>query len=145
VGLGGRKNAPIDSQSYLRLVSRPEADAQPAWWRPFGGQQQLAIDGALVLEPKLLILDESTEGIQPNIVHEIDDIVLELNEAEGLTVLLVEQKLPLTRRVASEFCILDQGRRVGAGSIGELTDDVVRADRSVLTTLLRALDGHQLA
>ncbi len=96
-----------------------------------GQQQQLAIGRALVLEPKLLILDEPTEGIQPNIVHEIGDILLNLNKDEGLTLLLVEQKLPFARRVASEFCVLDKGRRVSAGSIEELTDDVVRAHLSV--------------
>ncbi len=96
-----------------------------------GQQQQLAIGRALVLEPKLLILDEPTEGIQPNIVHEIGDIVLRLNQEEGLTVLLVEQKLPFARRVASEFCILDKGRTVAAGHIGELTDEVVKAHLSV--------------
>jgi urea transport system ATP-binding protein len=96
-----------------------------------GGQQQLAIGRALVLEPKLLILDEPTEGIQPNIVHEIGDIVLRLNQEEGLTVLLVEQKLPFARRVASEFCILDKGRAVAAGRIDELTDEVVHAHLSV--------------
>jgi urease accessory protein UreH len=57
--------------------------------------------------------------------------VLRLNKEEGLTVLLVEQKLPFARRVASEFCILDKGRRVAAGEIGELTDEVVRAHLSV--------------
>jgi urea transport system ATP-binding protein len=96
-----------------------------------GQQQQLAIGRALVLEPKMLILDEPTEGIQPNIVHEIGDIILRLNKDEGLTVLLVEQKLPFARRVASEFCILANGRRVAAGEIGQLTDDVVRAHLSV--------------
>ena len=96
-----------------------------------GQQQQLAIGRAMVLEPKLLILDEPTEGIQPNIVHEIGDIILRLNQEHGLTVLLVEQKLPFARRVASEFHILEKGRRVAGGSIDELTDDVVRNHLSV--------------
>src|SRR6188768_3840913 len=96
-----------------------------------GQQQQLAIGRALVLNPTLLILDEPTEGIQPNIVREIGDILLRLNRDEGLTVLLVEQKLPFARRVASEFCILEKGRSVASGSIDALTDDVVHAHLSV--------------
>jgi urea transport system ATP-binding protein len=96
-----------------------------------GQQQQLAIGRALVLQPKLLILDEPTEGIQPNIVHEIGDIILKLNREEGLTVLLVEQKLPFARRVASEFCILDKGRRAASGPIDTVTEEVVQAHLSV--------------
>jgi len=91
-----------------------------------GQQQQLAIGRALVLDPKLLILDEPTEGIQPNIVHEIGDIILRLNREANLTVLLVEQKLPFARRVASEFRIIDKGRVVAADAIGGLTDELVR-------------------
>ena len=91
-----------------------------------GQQQQLAIGRALVLDPKLLILDEPTEGIQPNIVHEIGDIILRLNREANLTVLLVEQKLPFARRVASEFRIIDKGRVVAADAISGLTDDLVR-------------------
>ena len=96
-----------------------------------GQQQQLAIGRALVLDPKLLILDEPTEGIQPNIVHEIGDIILKLNRESGVTVLLVEQKLPFARRVASEFSILEKGRCVADGPIDALTDDVVREHLSV--------------
>jgi urea transport system ATP-binding protein len=96
-----------------------------------GQQQQLAIGRALVLEPSLLILDEPTEGIQPNIVHEIGDVLLRLNRDAGVTILLVEQKLPFARRVASEFCILEKGRSVASGPIAALTDDVIHAHLSV--------------
>jgi urea transport system ATP-binding protein len=91
-----------------------------------GQQQQLAIGRALIIEPKFLILDEPTEGIQPNIVHEIGDVILRLNKEAGLTVLLVEQKLPFARRVASEFRILDKGRLVAGGKIGELSEAMVK-------------------
>lgn len=96
-----------------------------------GQQQQLAIGRALVTNPKLLILDEPTEGIQPNIVHEIGDIILRLNREEKLTVLLVEQKLPFARRLANSFAIMEKGAMVASGEMRELTDDVVRKHLSV--------------
>jgi urea transport system ATP-binding protein len=96
-----------------------------------GQQQQLAIGRALVANPKLLILDEPTEGIQPNIVHEIGEIIRRLNREEKLTVLLVEQKLPFARRVADVFVIMEKGAIVASGDIAELTDDVVRKHLSV--------------
>lgn len=91
-----------------------------------GQQQQLAIGRALVIEPKLLILDEPGEGIQPNIVAQIGEVIRRLIADDGLTVLLVEQKLPFARRFADHFAILDRGRRVAVGDIGGLDDAVVK-------------------
>ncbi|TAA43669.1 urea ABC transporter ATP-binding subunit UrtE [Corallincola spongiicola] len=91
-----------------------------------GQQQQLAIGRALAIDPKLLILDEPTEGIQPNVVAEIGDIIRRLNEEIGLTVLLVEQKLPFARKVADNFCILDRGRQVATGEMTALDDTLIK-------------------
>jgi len=91
-----------------------------------GQQQQLAIGRALVVDPKLLILDEPTEGIQPNIVQEIGDIIRRLNREIGLTVILVEQKLPFARKVADRFLILDRGRVMATGAMEELSGDLVK-------------------
>jgi urea transport system ATP-binding protein len=91
-----------------------------------GQQQQLAIGRALVIDPKLLILDEPTEGIQPNIVHEIGDIIRRLMTDLNLTVILVEQKLPFARRVADRFIILDRGRLMAGGAMADLNDALVK-------------------
>ena len=133
IGLGARKNRQRNIPARVfelfpvlkQMLQRRGGDLSG------GQQQQLAIGRALVLEPKLLILDEATEGIQPNIVHEIGDIILRLNEEAGVTVLLVEQKLPFARRVASEFRILDKGRSVAGGAISELNDNDIREHLTV--------------
>ena len=91
-----------------------------------GQQQQLAIGRALVLNPEILILDEPTEGIQPNIVHDIGSIIMRLNKEENLTVLLVEQKLPFARRLGDRFVILDRGRKVSEGKMTALSDEIVK-------------------
>lgn len=119
-----------------------------------GQQQQLAIGRALVINPKLLILDEPTEGIQPNIVSEIGDVIIRLNKAKGIstpllktgeegrdevregiikiknelgvTILIVEQKLPFARKVADQFFIMDRGRGVAMGAMAELNENMVK-------------------
>ena len=90
-----------------------------------GQQQQLAIGRALVLDPQVLILDEPNEGIQPNIVRQIGDVVQQLNQEQGLTVILVEQKLAFARRVGQEFRLMEKGRVVASGPMAELSDDLV--------------------
>ena len=96
-----------------------------------GQQQQLAIGRALVIEPQLLILDEPGEGIQPNIVAQIGEVIRRLIKEDGLTVLLVEQKLPFARKYADRFAIMDRGRRVAEGEIAELSDELIKKHLTV--------------
>lgn len=96
-----------------------------------GQQQQLAIGRALVIEPRLLILDEPGEGIQPNIVAQIGEVIRRLIKEDGLTVLLVEQKLPFARKYADRFVIMDRGRRVAEGEIAALSDGLIKQHLTV--------------
>ena len=90
-----------------------------------GQQQQLAIGRALVLNPEVLILDEPNEGIQPNIVQLIRDVLLKLNKEQGMTIILVEQKLPFARAVGEDFVLMEKGQVISSGPMTELTDELV--------------------
>lgn len=96
-----------------------------------GQQQQLAIARALCIDPKFLILDEPSEGIQPNIVAQIGEVIDYLTKEEQMTIMLVEQKLPFARRHGDDFYVLDRGSVVANGEIKELSDDIIKRYMSV--------------
>jgi urea transport system ATP-binding protein len=96
-----------------------------------GQQQQLAIARTLVQEPRLLLLDEPTEGLQPSVVEEIDEIIKRIRRERNCAVLLVEQNLAFVRDVAERFAILDTGRIVANGVIAQLTPEVVQRHLAV--------------
>ena len=91
-----------------------------------GQQQQLAIARALVTEPKLLLLDEPTEGIQPSIIQEIEEVIARIKAQGQVTILLVEQYLEFAWRLADAFYMMEKGAIVTHGEIAALTGDVVK-------------------
>jgi urea transport system ATP-binding protein len=96
-----------------------------------GEQQQLAIGRALLTRPKVLMLDEPTEGIQPNIVMEIEDAIRRIASELGLAVLLVEQYLDFAERLADAYVIMAKGAVVASGVTSELRLDTVKHHLSV--------------
>jgi len=96
-----------------------------------GQQQQLAIGRALVMRPRLLALDEPTEGIQPSIIKDIGAAIRFLRDQGGLAILLVEQYFDFARELADDFVVMDRGRVVVAGTAAELDAAEVRRHLTV--------------
>ena len=91
-----------------------------------GQQQQLAIGRALLTHPKLLILDEPTEGIQPNIIDQIGEAIKQLKDEGEMSILLVEQYLDFCRELGDSYAILERGAVASAGPMHTLTDEIVK-------------------
>ncbi len=90
-----------------------------------GQQQQLAVARALATDPLVLLLDEPTEGIQPNIVEDIQNTLHHLNKDMGMTLILTEQHIKIAKQLADMFIIMDIGKAVAQGPIDQLTDELV--------------------
>ena len=133
VGLASRgdglKQVPKDILELFPILT--EMSARMGGDLSGGQQQQLAMARALVTDPKLLILDEPTEGIQPNIIQQIGEILKMLVEQKGLTVLVVEQYLDFVREFSQHFYVMNRGSVVVSGETGNLNEDIIKDYLSV--------------
>ena len=96
-----------------------------------GQQQQLAIARAIVGDPKVLLLDEPTEGIQPNIIQDIGHVLRQLADERGMTIILVEQYLDFVKEFGDAFYLMNRGRVVASGATDELDDNLIGRHLSV--------------
>lgn len=96
-----------------------------------GQQQQLSIARALVARPRLLVLDEPTEGIQPSIIKDIGRAIRYLRDQGTMAILLVEQYFEFARELADRFAVMDRGRVVVAGDAGAMDDAEIRRHLTV--------------
>ncbi|MFJ3670930.1 urea ABC transporter ATP-binding subunit UrtE [Streptomyces sp. NPDC090106] len=128
---GRRRGRQAVAEALDLFPALRELSARRAGLLSGGQRQQLAIARALVTEPRLLLLDEPTEGIQPSVVAEIEETILALAARGGLSVLLVEQHVGFAMRAAQRYYVLEAGRVTSSGEGGKEAEGAVREALSV--------------
>ncbi|MCY3879961.1 MAG: ABC transporter ATP-binding protein [Rhodobacteraceae bacterium] len=131
IGLMARGRSGRQRDDVLDIFPRlRERLSQPAATLSGGEQQMLAVARALCLDPKLLLLDEPTEGLQPSMIEQIQQVILRLRN-EGVAILLVEQRVDAVLSIADRISFIENGRMTGTGTVDEL-----RSDRQGFSALL---------
>jgi len=133
VGLSARadKRTQIPDEIYELFPILKEMGGRMGGDLSGGQQQQLAIGRALVTDPKVLILDEPTEGIQPSIIKDIEKVIRLLGKRGDMAVLLVEQYYELACDLADDVAVMDRGRLLLSGPIGDFEEAEIRQHLTV--------------
>jgi urea transport system ATP-binding protein len=125
----GRKTVPQEAIEKFPIL--PTFYARRGGDLSGGQQQQLAFARALASSPDLLILDEPTEGIQPSIVQDIQDVIRGIKSQGNTAILLVEQSIDFVKSVADYYYVIDKGTVVAEGSIAQLDEDAIKLHLTV--------------
>jgi urea transport system ATP-binding protein len=126
MGRGGL-GAAVPEEVYARFPFLAERRRQRGGTLSGGQQQQLAIGRALAMKPKLLILDEPTEGIQPSIIKDIERVIRLLAQQGEMAILLVEQYYDFARSLADHYVVMSRGEVIKSGAGADMEMDNVKA------------------